>query len=974
MEGGGDATAVTAESSTTVDPASMNVLETYLQNFNQELSSTTQVKKPVETQVAVASDIVPSVQQEVDTAEEVTTEQVTTEQIQNQEITEVVEQSDVQVAVQVAEQVTEADVPEQIETVAIPVQEIEPAQAIASVNVVQGNTHTVTHDHVDMDITQTLQLLANASANLSAPITTTIDGHTTTETVANVQTMAESMGQAFIQGIEEAGQSVSLSTAEALQSLQSGQGQQVVMVTQEGDQESTQQQVLMVAMQNDGNVSGAQGVGPLAFSDPVNVVGGNVVYQTTNLPHLVPVSQSTQDQTTTIQATDQSGQVYTIIQTLDGETPVAVTEGQAQSTYTELEVSQATEVAGKSGEVVHVVDAPSADGTEEVQTQIVIVREVDTEEGKGQDHSVYDFYAGEDDDAPVTTASKSDKGDTPKKGKKFVVPKFDDGRLIDQVFNRVKKSPTSPRQPKVHECNMCGRIFRTSTLLRNHINTHTGTKPYKCQMCDKAFGTSGELGRHMKYIHTHEKPHKCPLCDYISVEASKIKRHMRSHTGEKPYKCTLCDYASTDNYKLKRHMRIHTGEKPFRCGECDQSFSQKSSLKEHMWKHTGNRPQHKCEFCETSFGRVADMKTHIKKMHTQGEALICKFCENGFTDRYSYTQHIKMHRGEKIFKCGECGYMAPQKRHLMIHMRVHTGEKPYQCTDCDETFKHRQTCINHARIKHGHILEFPDLKRKRSESEDDSPSKRVSRRQKMIIMGAVGAEEGGDGQSIPSEVVENAIGRVLQETEGMNVEGGVPVTILTVTQGPDGSMQQVEQTLHVVDGQLTSIEGETSTVVEGEAETTQITNEQLQQIQQQIQQGESSSIATPEQSQVAEQAQGTEQAQSTDQAQVDAQEQGAMQIVMEIDESAQKQEVEENLPQTSSEQTVVQEVEEVEAAPPAETSTLQEQEQPPQQLTDEQQAAANVDMQEVTEVIEQPIEEEIEEDGDNTIYLFVEEQ
>ena len=169
-----------------------------------------------------------------------------------------------------------------------------------------------------------------------------------------------------------------------------------------------------------------------------------------------------------------------------------------------------------------------------MNTQIVIVREVvEGEDGQRtiQDHSVYDFYAGDNDDEPVTKPNIDEK-DSPKKRKKYMVPKFDDGRLIDQVLGRAKKSPASPREPKVHECNKCGRIFRTSTLLRNHLNTHTGTKPYKCEVCDKAFGTSGELGRHMKYIHTHEKPHKCPLCEYYSVEASKIKRHMRSHTGK----------------------------------------------------------------------------------------------------------------------------------------------------------------------------------------------------------------------------------------------------------------------------------------------------------------------------------------------------------------------------------------------------------------------------------------------------------
>ncbi|XP_072013941.1 uncharacterized protein [Amphiura filiformis] len=447
-------------------------------------------------------------------------------------------------------------------------------------------------------------------------------------------------------------------------------------------------------------------------------------------------------------------------------------------------------------------------GGDDVRTQYVIVNN----EGQGSnDPNVYDFYAGDDDKTPVTIGSQDDKDIKPKT-KRFTVPKFDDGRLINQVLGRNKKSTSSgsPREPKVHECNLCGRIFRTSTLLRNHHNTHTGTKPYKCEPCAKAFGTSGELSRHNKYIHTHEKPHKCPLCDYASVESSKIKRHMRSHTGEKPYKCTLCEYASTDNHKLKRHMRVHTGEKPYQCGECEQTFSQKSTLKEHMWKHTGNRPAHKCNHCETSFGRLADMKTHIRKMHTSSEPLICRVCENGFTDRFTYMQHIKTHRGEKIFKCGECGYSAPQKRHLVVHMRVHTGERPFECDQCHETFKHKQTLVNHAKAKHNMIIDASEdltpRKRKLSEESDGSPGKKVSRRQRML-----GENEGLVVDEHGNPITDPNTLQAVQQSDGTlqivqsSGDGAVPVTILTVTSGPDGSVQNVEQTLQMVNGQLTAV-------------------------------------------------------------------------------------------------------------------------------------------------------------------------
>ncbi len=61
-------------------------------------------------------------------------------------------------------------------------------------------------------------------------------------------------------------------------------------------QQQQQQQVLMVAMQNDGTgiPVDQQGVASINLSGaPVNVVGDNIVYQTTNpLPQFIPVTQA----------------------------------------------------------------------------------------------------------------------------------------------------------------------------------------------------------------------------------------------------------------------------------------------------------------------------------------------------------------------------------------------------------------------------------------------------------------------------------------------------------------------------------------------------------------------------------------------------------------------------------------------------------------------------------------------------------
>lgn len=65
------------------------------------------------------------------------------------------------------------------------------------------------------------------------------------------------------------------------------------------------------------------------------------------------------------------------------------------------------------------------------------------------------------------------------------------------------------------KCSVCGKTFKKSKILREHMALHTGDTLYKCAWCPKTFNSSANMGVHRRKYHLKE------------WEEEKLKREMK---------------------------------------------------------------------------------------------------------------------------------------------------------------------------------------------------------------------------------------------------------------------------------------------------------------------------------------------------------------------------------------------------------------------------------------------------------------
>ncbi|XP_041967191.1 zinc finger protein 436 isoform X1 [Alosa sapidissima] len=303
------------------------------------------------------------------------------------------------------------------------------------------------------------------------------------------------------------------------------------------------------------------------------------------------------------------------------------------------------------------------------------------------------------------------------------------------------KNQTGYPGDRPHLCTHCGKRFKCTTHLKDHIRIHTGERPYGCLDCGRRFSRSTHLRQHMR-SHSAERPgsnrrkQKVPTpsgegprlpppqdsMEEGSQSVSKaggsasVDKHKQTHVEEKkaPQKSGI-----VSRMLIPKLNNTATSRLQHKCTECGKAFFSKSGLSRHKKKHAEERkeksrvgakmltPQsnsattsgplrHTCSECGKTFIWKWALTKH-QTIHSGERPHLCSYCGKAFRVKNVLECHLRVHTGERPYGCPVCGKRFVQKSNLVAHERLHTGERPYLCSVCGKGFPVSGALLVHTR-------------------------------------------------------------------------------------------------------------------------------------------------------------------------------------------------------------------------------------------------------------------------------------
>ncbi|CAG5958022.1 unnamed protein product [Menidia menidia] len=268
-----------------------------------------------------------------------------------------------------------------------------------------------------------------------------------------------------------------------------------------------------------------------------------------------------------------------------------------------------------------------------------------------------------------------------------------------------------------YKCLHCDMVFKTLQGQKSHIEEKHCEVFYKCSVCPVAFKTCDSCEAHLKNKHSAAKQppqlvFKCS-CESFFKKKQLFFQHFQHNANKRVtcvFKCPECNSVFPQKRLLMQHFKaVHTGNI---AAETESNTKDKDKADRHRDSRSTQKQEGPNHRKNTESPRKKSEQTSRPRVKPSGWT--CGECLQCFSERESYTSHLKVNHGKSVRKypCRHCEQSFNSATSLRRHIRTdHDGKRRiytcWYCTNTKTTFTTSVMLKNHISLMHG--IKNPDL-------------------------------------------------------------------------------------------------------------------------------------------------------------------------------------------------------------------------------------------------------------------------
>ncbi|TRY94756.1 hypothetical protein DNTS_021627 [Danionella cerebrum] len=162
-------------------------------------------------------------------------------------------------------------------------------------------------------------------------------------------------------------------------------------------------------------------------------------------------------------------------------------------------------------------------------------------------------------------------------------------------------------------CYVCDQTFRSSAELMAHQRTHTNGDRFKCPFCNEAFNRSSELTSHKKKNHYGKQSNTCKECGKVCKTITLLRYHLQVHSAGKLHVCSHkhCGKRFRAAKSFHNHLRKH-----LKLDATADQTNTSPTVKKVKAKETDTRT-FPCSQCNVVFKTSTERVLHVRNKHCQ---------------------------------------------------------------------------------------------------------------------------------------------------------------------------------------------------------------------------------------------------------------------------------------------------------------------------------------------------------------------